>query len=307
MCKQLVEDVWYRYQGRSFYEKLNECASVLSEWGKEITGSFKTRIREYKRKIKALKGRRDDYSVECIKENQKKLAESVITLDCLDGKIHLEATEAILVELNHCLPPSRVYSTGFTTRIMSKLIMYCRNHDVEFVKLADPVTLYDLIRDWIFPRLHDEKPTNMMILTSDCMIMEYLGEVIIADSKKIRKEVCQIISNIAARMEGQLLEWLRIPDRQQPKKCQDIEQTQMEQLQGIWTTEPGHQFLLVFLYVAPSKRACCSHGFIQYVVTCSNKSINIGGIRAVYPNLHICYSGISIEPHENNDISRAIN
>ncbi|XP_074327095.1 uncharacterized protein LOC141665037 [Apium graveolens] len=76
MCKQLVEDVWFRFQGRSFYEKIAECASVLTEWGKEITGSFKTRIHECKQKIKLLKGRRDDFSVECIKENQKKLAEA---------------------------------------------------------------------------------------------------------------------------------------------------------------------------------------------------------------------------------------
>ncbi|XP_074347239.1 uncharacterized protein LOC141686079 [Apium graveolens] len=75
MCKQLVEDVWFRNQGRSFYEKLTECADVLSEWGKEITGSFKNRTREYIRKIKALRGRRDDYSVTCLKDYQEKLAE----------------------------------------------------------------------------------------------------------------------------------------------------------------------------------------------------------------------------------------
>ncbi|XP_074355853.1 uncharacterized protein LOC141695513 [Apium graveolens] len=75
MCKQLVKDVWFRNQGHSFYEKLTECADVLSEWGKEITGSFKNRTREYIRKIKALRGRRDDYSVTCLKDYQEKLAE----------------------------------------------------------------------------------------------------------------------------------------------------------------------------------------------------------------------------------------
>lgn len=76
MCKQLVEDVWVRNQHRTFYDKLAECASVLSEWGKEITGSFKTRIRNYKKKIKSLKGRRGDFSIQCVKESQKNLAET---------------------------------------------------------------------------------------------------------------------------------------------------------------------------------------------------------------------------------------
>lgn len=75
MCKPLVEDVWFRYQGRSFYEKITECAEVLSEWGKEIIGSFKKRIHELKKKLKALKGKRDDNSLVCIKENQKRLTE----------------------------------------------------------------------------------------------------------------------------------------------------------------------------------------------------------------------------------------
>lgn len=57
MCKQLITDVWFRNQGRSFYEKIAECADVLSAWGKEITRSFKSRIREHKKKIKILKGR----------------------------------------------------------------------------------------------------------------------------------------------------------------------------------------------------------------------------------------------------------
>lgn len=75
MCKQLVEDVWIRKQACSFYDKISECSLVLSEWGKEITGSFKKRIQHHKRILKALKGRRDTYSLERVKDNQLRLTE----------------------------------------------------------------------------------------------------------------------------------------------------------------------------------------------------------------------------------------
>lgn len=75
MCQHIVGEVWNKYQGRSFYEKVSACADVLSEWGRQITGSFKNRIQACKRVIKSLKGRRDDTSVHLIKENQKNLAE----------------------------------------------------------------------------------------------------------------------------------------------------------------------------------------------------------------------------------------
>ncbi|KAK1381525.1 hypothetical protein POM88_028269 [Heracleum sosnowskyi] len=47
---------------------------------------------------------------------------------------------------------------------------------------------------------------QIKILTSDSRILERLGMIIIADCKKIRKEACQIISNIAATMEGSIEE-----------------------------------------------------------------------------------------------------
>lgn len=75
MCQQLVKDVWDRNLGRSFHDKIRECTEVLSAWGQEITGSFKRRIHQHKKVIKALKGRRDAFSVKIIKENQEKLAE----------------------------------------------------------------------------------------------------------------------------------------------------------------------------------------------------------------------------------------
>lgn len=54
---------------------MTECTSVLTEWGKDITGSFKQRIHTHKRVIKSLKRKRDAISVEIVKENQKNLAE----------------------------------------------------------------------------------------------------------------------------------------------------------------------------------------------------------------------------------------
>lgn len=75
MCKQLVEDIWVRNQGCSFYDKISECLIVLSEWGKEITGSFKKHIQNHKKVLKSLKGRRDTYTLVRVKRNQPGLAE----------------------------------------------------------------------------------------------------------------------------------------------------------------------------------------------------------------------------------------
>lgn len=55
----------------SFYEKLAECANVLSEQGQEVTGSFKTRINQIKKIIKQLNGRRDDNSIKGNKGRKK--------------------------------------------------------------------------------------------------------------------------------------------------------------------------------------------------------------------------------------------
>lgn len=74
MCYQLVEDVWSN-NSFSFYEKLKVCADVLSTWGKEVTGDFKGRIHKSKKKIQALKGRKDDISLKLIHEEKKALTE----------------------------------------------------------------------------------------------------------------------------------------------------------------------------------------------------------------------------------------
>lgn len=56
---------------------MEKCAKALSEWGKEITGSFRKRIDQSKRIIRRSKGRRDEFSVEQFREENKKLAETL--------------------------------------------------------------------------------------------------------------------------------------------------------------------------------------------------------------------------------------
>ncbi|XP_074342605.1 uncharacterized protein LOC141680216 [Apium graveolens] len=75
MCQQIVAEVWAEHEHLSLFDKLKECSNILSAWGQEITGNFKQRIKSCKRILKALKGRRDDSSVELIKQEQRKLSE----------------------------------------------------------------------------------------------------------------------------------------------------------------------------------------------------------------------------------------
>lgn len=73
MCLQIVEDAWNN-TSLSFYDKLSLCAEILSAWGKEITGSFKSRTQRSKKILKALKGRRDKHSIKFFQEEKKNLA-----------------------------------------------------------------------------------------------------------------------------------------------------------------------------------------------------------------------------------------
>ncbi|XP_030505207.2 uncharacterized protein LOC115720191 [Cannabis sativa] len=73
MCFQIVEDSWQRVGVGRILNKLNVCADALSQWGKEITGNFKRRIRECNPEMKLLKKKRDDISVARYSEARKQL------------------------------------------------------------------------------------------------------------------------------------------------------------------------------------------------------------------------------------------
>lgn len=75
MCGEIVKDVWCSRQGRTLKEKLEKCSEVLTKWGKEITGSFRTRIKECKRIMKSVKAKRDARSVKLYQDESKKLTE----------------------------------------------------------------------------------------------------------------------------------------------------------------------------------------------------------------------------------------
>lgn len=61
--------------GKSWQEKIKVCVSHLREWGQEITVCFRDRINLCKKKIKAIKGRRDEVSIKLYQEECKKLDE----------------------------------------------------------------------------------------------------------------------------------------------------------------------------------------------------------------------------------------
>ncbi|KAL8124753.1 hypothetical protein AgCh_012418 [Apium graveolens] len=75
MCRQIMEEVWYRFQDRPMQEKIVECAEILQVWGKEITGSFKSRINQCKNIMRRAKGRRDNNSVKEYQEASNRLNE----------------------------------------------------------------------------------------------------------------------------------------------------------------------------------------------------------------------------------------
>ncbi|XP_074328105.1 uncharacterized protein LOC141666018 [Apium graveolens] len=68
MYEKMVEDSWGSNQNNNLQEKLQKCASVLAEWGKDITGSFKKRITKCKQTLRATRGRVDQGSVRLYQE-----------------------------------------------------------------------------------------------------------------------------------------------------------------------------------------------------------------------------------------------
>ncbi|XP_074342398.1 uncharacterized protein LOC141679917 [Apium graveolens] len=75
MCRKIVEDSWQLAEGKPFKEKIDCCLAVLVKWGKEITGSFKSRINQCKKTMRVLKGRKDSNSIQLYRGTAKKLTE----------------------------------------------------------------------------------------------------------------------------------------------------------------------------------------------------------------------------------------
>lgn len=81
MCQQIVEETWYRYQNCTLQDKLKECAILLTEWGNEITGSFRNRINQCKNIMKINKGRRDRHSVNIFQQASQRLNEVYVQME----------------------------------------------------------------------------------------------------------------------------------------------------------------------------------------------------------------------------------
>lgn len=76
MCKKIVEEEWERAQPTSsLYDKISSCSTVLSSWGKDITGDFQKRINHSKNVLRITRGRRDSVSIQQFQEESKKLTE----------------------------------------------------------------------------------------------------------------------------------------------------------------------------------------------------------------------------------------
>lgn len=75
MSKNIVKESWERHKGHAWNVKIKECSIMLAVWGNEINGSFGKRIARSKKIIRTLKGRRDAYSVNRYKKENKNLTE----------------------------------------------------------------------------------------------------------------------------------------------------------------------------------------------------------------------------------------
>ncbi|XP_062101909.1 uncharacterized protein LOC133809260 [Humulus lupulus] len=75
MCRQIIQDIWLRYQMDPLYPKIKCCSTALAEWGRNIIGCFKERITQCNKILRQIKGRRDEEAVVRYKEVHAQLFE----------------------------------------------------------------------------------------------------------------------------------------------------------------------------------------------------------------------------------------
>lgn len=78
MCQQIVDAYWKEDEGIDIQGKVKACSDILAVWGKDITCNFSKAIKECKRKLKTLRNKKDDQSLQEFFEVKKRLH---LTLD----------------------------------------------------------------------------------------------------------------------------------------------------------------------------------------------------------------------------------
>uniref|UniRef100_A0A803PY28 Endonuclease/exonuclease/phosphatase domain-containing protein n=1 Tax=Cannabis sativa TaxID=3483 RepID=A0A803PY28_CANSA len=59
LCREIVADVWHTNQQQHIMDKIKLCGTCLSDWGRKLTGNFKSRISKSKNILARLKGSDD--------------------------------------------------------------------------------------------------------------------------------------------------------------------------------------------------------------------------------------------------------
>lgn len=63
ICRQLIQSYWQSRESDSILQKLSNCRSVLSDWGKEVTGKFKLRLNNCKSEINQIRNSRAESDI----------------------------------------------------------------------------------------------------------------------------------------------------------------------------------------------------------------------------------------------------
>ncbi|XP_074352813.1 uncharacterized protein LOC141691964 [Apium graveolens] len=71
LCYQIVKDNWEGSRDLYIMQKIKQCGERLDLWGKDVTGSFSTRIKKCKVELKQLRNKRDTQSLQRYNEVKK--------------------------------------------------------------------------------------------------------------------------------------------------------------------------------------------------------------------------------------------
>ncbi|XP_052288553.1 uncharacterized protein LOC127899255 [Citrus sinensis] len=74
-CSDVIRDSWRSYTGDFIQQRIMVCGSALMEWGGHFARDFRKRIRECKKCMAALRGRRDNEGVVAFTEARQRYNE----------------------------------------------------------------------------------------------------------------------------------------------------------------------------------------------------------------------------------------
>ncbi|XP_060960798.1 uncharacterized protein LOC133031333 [Cannabis sativa] len=127
LCYHIVKDSWEICGADDVMYKIQFCREKLVDWGKEVTGNFKERLKKCKNEMQRWKLGRDEVSVANYKQGKRNLAESYVQKEVL---WHQRLKQLWLQERDN---NSKYFHVAATTRRRNNFVAKLKDHSGAWV------------------------------------------------------------------------------------------------------------------------------------------------------------------------------